>query len=409
MPFQYISGITVNEKPYVSDTSIIELRHLSLPYDLNNVNIELTAVEFSDPQHNTLLYKVKYESNHWAARLLRALTGRKESSDTTWTHAKQPVASLTFKNMSPGTYTIAFLAVNSDGERAQKISTFTIEIAQPWWQSPWFMLLLVALAAGGVVAIYRYRIALIKKEAALKYAQLQKEEEEKREIQKIINELTLRVQRAQMDTHFISNALETASGFILKAEQLKASKLISKIGALMRNVFRSSGNSVIPLRKELEIVEQYIEVETTGWDSQPDYQPEIDEQINEGQLMIPGLLLQTIVENALRHGLKTKEGEKNLSLHITREASLPAVRFTITDNGVGRPKDKRHSADDSELHATGITYDRLKLYDLQYPGEFTSRMDITDLEDAQGTPLGTRVDILLGMPEWAKNTSSESV
>ena len=136
--------------------------------------------------------------------------------------------------------------------------------------------------------------------------------------------------QAQIKPHFIYNVLNS----ILSLSYLdldKSRAMITDFATFLRNSFAfENANSLVPLEKELSLIEAYVNIHRTRYPEQLEFNICMDEPI---QCLIPPLLLQPLVENALLHGLKVRKERSKLQLVIRQEEHM--VIFQLIDNGIG--------------------------------------------------------------------------
>jgi LytS/YehU family sensor histidine kinase len=183
------------------------------------------------------------------------------------------------------------------------------------------------LVALGVVGIFFFLIKFIT-------SQIRKREIEKTAINKRFAELEFQALQAQMNPHFVFNAMSTLQYYILKNESENASEYLAKFARLMRLFLDSSRNKFIELRKEIDLLRSYIELEQARLEHSFQYQIDIDPEV-EVDTKIPSVMIQPFVENAILHGLRhKKEGGGLLKLQFSARDHI--VECRIEDNGVGR-------------------------------------------------------------------------
>ena len=163
-----------------------------------------------------------------------------------------------------------------------------------------------------------------------KINQLIKEAAEKENI-----ELQLQSLRAQLNPHFMFNSLNAIQELIVTEKNELSQSYLERFAQLLRLLLENANHPFISLRKELHFLELYLSLEKLRI---PDleYKIEIDNGIDTETTMIPNMMLQPYIENALWHGLQHKQGQKKLELEIIKTSS--AVKYLIKDNGVGRKK-----------------------------------------------------------------------
>jgi len=212
-----------------------------------------------------------------------------------------------------------------------------------------------------------------------------------------IAENRLAVLRLQMNPHFVFNSLNSIGNFILKNEPLKASGYLTKFSKLIRLIFDSAQSEWVPLDQEIKSLELYIELEQLRFNNKFDVIINVSEEINRGSVMVPPLLLQPFVENAIWHGLMPKEGERGeLFLHYWLHQDK--LCMSIEDNGIGRTASvKSRTGRITTLQKQGIklTDERIQIINEIYHTKIQAV--IKDLIDEKGDAAGTRVIVSLDM------------
>ncbi|MFT4698596.1 MAG: two-component system LytT family sensor kinase [Flavobacteriaceae bacterium] len=153
------------------------------------------------------------------------------------------------------------------------------------------------------------------------------------------NLLALKSLRTQMNPHFIFNALNSVNSFIATNDERAANKYLSEFSQLMRSVLENSEEDFIPLTKEIELLEIYVKLEHFRFKDKFDYTITVDEKLKLSEFVIPPMLLQPYVENAVWHGLRYKEEKGNLTINF-EHLDTESIRISISDDGIGRKKSK---------------------------------------------------------------------
>ncbi|TYA74581.1 tetratricopeptide repeat-containing sensor histidine kinase [Seonamhaeicola marinus] len=153
------------------------------------------------------------------------------------------------------------------------------------------------------------------------------------------NLLALKSLRSQMNPHFIFNALNSVNSFIALSDERTANKYLSDFSLLMRAVLENSEEDFIPLEKEIELLQLYTKLEHFRFKDKFDYKISVDENINVKDFVIPPMLLQPYIENAVWHGLRYKKSKGKLEIDITQN-QLDEICITIIDDGIGRKQSK---------------------------------------------------------------------
>ncbi len=197
--------------------------------------------------------------------------------------------------------------------------------------------------------------------------------------------------RSQMNPHFLFNSLNSIKLYIINNEQKNAVHYLNKFAKLVRKILESSSVREIPLADELETVELYMTIENIRFSNEINFEITVDENIDTHTARIPSLILQPFLENALWHGLSSKEGEKNINVHISNDKK-GYTHIAITDNGIGRAASEKLKANKVlKRKSVGIeiTKERLANFAKDYQNSFY--LEIVDLYDQIGKASGTRV------------------
>jgi two-component system, LytTR family, sensor kinase len=184
---------------------------------------------------------------------------------------------------------------------------------------------------------------------------------------------------AQINPHFLFNTLNTVSSLI-RYDPDTARGVVIKLSNILRRLLRKH-ETFVPLQEELDFIDDYLDIEVArfGRDNLV-----IHKQIDENTLdaFVPSMLLQPIVENALKHGLAAKLGVGELT--IRTESQDGRLVITIEDNGVGISKERMAQVFEDGIGISNV-HERLRVL---YGADF--RMDISSRE-GEGTR--TRIDI----------------
>ncbi|MEP0133170.1 MAG: tetratricopeptide repeat protein [Eudoraea sp.] len=197
--------------------------------------------------------------------------------------------------------------------------------------------------------------------------------------------------RSQMNPHFLFNSLNSIKLYIINNEKKNAVHYLNKFSKLVRKILEASSLKEIPLAEELETVELYMTIENIRFSNEIQFKIIIDEGNDPHIVKIPSLILQPFLENALWHGLSSKDGDKSILLYISKGKN-GYIDISITDNGVGREvaeKLKESKVLKRKSVGIDITKERLANFSKDYKNTF--EMEIVDLYDKQEAACGTKV------------------
>jgi LytS/YehU family sensor histidine kinase len=265
--------------------------------------------------------------------------------------------------------------------------------AKPFWLRWWFVALVVllALVAISTIIIYKRR-KLFRKLALL---------EEKIQLEKNLSKSVLTSIKAQMNPHFFYNALNTIQAYIFTNDADNAGKYLSKFSKLTRRILEMSEAEFVNLSEEINTLKLYLELEEARFDDDFFFKIEVDENVDLDMMRIPPMLIQPYIENAIKHGLLHKSGEKHL--RVSFEIREEILMISIDDNGIGRATSNQRNAIKNAKHksfATEANAKRLEV--LNQTGETPVTCEIIDKVDANNSALGTCV-ILRIPPHTDKN------
>ncbi|MGF3226015.1 cache domain-containing sensor histidine kinase [Facklamia sp. P12932] len=147
----------------------------------------------------------------------------------------------------------------------------------------------------------------------------------------------LKALQSQINPHFIYNTLDTILWLVELGEKDQAVEVIQSLGSLLRTTL-SVDEDVIELKREVEQVKNYMNIQKIRYDDKFDY--DISLGANTGEILVPKLIIQPIVENAIYHGIKTKKGQSHIQ--ITSRIGANALMIQVEDDGIGF-KGKEHS------------------------------------------------------------------
>ncbi len=200
------------------------------------------------------------------------------------------------------------------------------------------------------------------------------------------NLLALKSLRSQMNPHFIFNALNSVNTFIATSDERTANRYLTDFSLLMRAVLENSEEDFIPLEKEIELLELYVQLEHFRFQDKFEYTINVDPEIDVSNYTIPPMLLQPYVENAVWHGLRYKTEKGMLLIHFKKESN-DSLEITIRDNGIGREKSRELKTQNQKLQKSrgmGNIKKRIAILNKMYKDKvdvFISDLD----EDSQGT------------------------
>ncbi|MHC1777713.1 MAG: sensor histidine kinase [Lentimicrobium sp.] len=196
--------------------------------------------------------------------------------------------------------------------------------------------------------------------------------------------------RAQMNPHFIFNSLYSIQNFIVTEKPDKASIYLSKFARLVRNILDNSTEEFVSLEKEISTIENYIELQQVRYAGKFEYRIDVDDQIDAETTMIPPMLAQPFIENAIEHGIRHRETPGHIDIRFSLKDHT--MVFEVEDDGVGRQKalelETRYEPGHRSM-ATSLTRERLANLNRKLSRKIF--LEILDLKNSLGEAAGTRV------------------
>lgn len=183
-------------------------------------------------------------------------------------------------------------------------------------------------------------------------------------------EANLRLEQTKLNPHFIFNTLASLQNLALQAEPHKTATFIAKYAKSIRQVLESSYHDMVSLEEEKEFIETYLDLQKLRYDGKFEYNIFIDSHIAQDELLIPPMLLQPFLENAIEHGFKNIGYKGILQISFFKKESLEIV---IEDNGYASDNSAKNNY---PSRSTQITNDRLLLLNQKYSikGEFKTEL-----------------------------------
>jgi ligand-binding sensor domain-containing protein len=298
-----------------------------------------------------------------------------------WSYAdeKNPVA--TYTNIPPGKYRLLINAAISTGNWMPQDRYIDIIIQPAFWQQIWFYVLVVLVIAASISLVVYSRIKKIIRT-----------ERDRQLIRQKVTELELNALQAQMNPHFIFNAIHSIQHFIIKNDELNANEYLTKFANLMRLFLESSKRKYITLAEEIEILKLYTDLEKLRFEDRFALEFNIDPMLDVYKIEIPSMLLQPFVENAIIHGLIYLKHKGLLTIELKETGE--GICCIIDDNGIGRTASRSLKRSSHPSRGMELTLDRINSYN-ELNNAPLCRISITDKVNASGEALGTRVEIYI--------------
>jgi len=210
--------------------------------------------------------------------------------------------------------------------------------------------------------------------------------------EKEIEKLKQMLLKSQMNPHFVFNSLIAIQSFIHKKKPIEASKYLSSFAKLIRYILNSSTEDYVPIEKEIQAINHYLELQKLRFDNKFDYSVYIDPEINIEMISIPPMLVQPFIENAIEHGIQHKKTKGNIDIRFVLKDNT--IFFKVEDDGIGRAKAGKLNKNKDEIHkpfGTSITIKRIENLNKSLSQKI--KLNVIDLKDNKGNITGTKVTL----------------
>lgn len=287
----YLTRMSVNQK----DT--ILAKQYNLAYDQQSIQMQFSGVDLTG-HFKYLQYNLNSNAN--------------------WTSLNDNTLNI---QLNSGVHFLKVRAVDVSGNFSNYI-LITFTVATPFWKSVWFWLMIAIILQ--IIIIYvinkqqkkKKEFKLAKKFAAVQTAELEQQ-----------------AFTALMNPHFIFNALNSIQHYINVQDRKNANRYLSDFASLIRKNFEAAQHSFIPLEEELENIKLYLNLEQMRFNDQFEFSINIDTQLEIEDWMIPTMILQPLLENALLHGIMPSSIKGNIDISIEHKDGELCI--FIIDNGIG--------------------------------------------------------------------------
>lgn len=329
-----------------------------LALDYNNNNIKITFSSTALKSKGNFYYKYK-------------LIGL----DTNYTVIPASTNHILFSRIPSGDFELEIIAINEHGIESNSIK-LPISVSIPFWQQWWFYIFIAIIFSGIVAIFFTTRIRYIKNKAEQKN-------------QMISSQLT--ALKSQMNPHFLFNTLNSIQDLILKQDIKNTNYYLSKYGMLMRKILEISEKNEIPLSEEMELLDTYLQLEKLRFGDDFHFNITKSNEITSDNYFVPPMVIQPFIENAIKHGLMHKRGNKTLTINFILDSN--DLICIIDDNGIGRKKSTEINKKQQRTHqsfATNATEKRISLLNSFSKKQY--KFEIIDKE-LKGESSGTQIII----------------
>lgn len=354
---------------YTSDNLDAFFRKLQYPWDRENDQkpTNLTVSSLKLPTTNTNLILLLNATIYHKEQVQYEIV-RDGQVVRPWASNEYDNSFIWIKNYPPGTYQLNIRYT----VQPQHVTTYSFEIVPAWYQTQRFKLM-VGLVVVACLGALLFLVLFIR----------QKQKSRRELANKTKLQLELKAIYAQLNPHFVFNALSSIQGLMNKQDIQGANNYLSNFAKLMRESLTNSNKEDVPLHEEIQVLETYLSLERLRFGFQ--YQIVVDDSINRYDTNIPALLVQPLVENAVKHGISGLQEAGLIDIRFDKTDGAMVVH--IADNGRGFP-----AQESTNGFGLKLTRDRIKLLNELNPAQ------PIQLEINPRQPTGTSV--ILRFTHW---------
>ncbi len=345
----------------VSNSSANDIPHISLKRWQNNLQIRYAGISTTNPEKVIYSTKLEGRDNRWSSF----------SADR----------SVTFDELRPGHYTLLINAQNADGVVTTEPLKIRFNIVPAFYETVWFKIL--ASLVSVLLIIYVTRKIMIK-------SQTKKEERER--LKSELSRMQLGSLLKELDPHFLFNVMTSVGSMVMKNNKEIAYNYLAKLARLLRGILQGPGMNQT-LMDELNLVRDYCELQKLRYGDRFNFIIDVSDDADLS-IKFPRMVIQTLIENSIKHGFSaTEEGG---DIHLSIEHEMDRLKIAVRDNGIGINQAAGMKTNGTQLGLRTIR----QLLQLMNRGNISeASFNIRDLE---GTEYGRGTEALIIIPERYK-------
>jgi hypothetical protein len=290
---------------------------------------------------------------------------------------------ITLTSLAAGEYRVRLKAVNERGIASLNPIELNFKIPSPWYWSWWFLLIIGLLLVGTLSWFFKRRLRREQKTNTLL--------NEKIQLEKALHQSTLTSIKAQMNPHFIFNALNTIQSYIYTNDKHSASSYLVDFSELTRLILAMSNQESVSLHDEIKMNSLYLKLEKMRFEDDFDYSI-VYSDLETDTIRVPPMLIQPYIENAIKHGLLHKKNEKKLTVSFSILDEV--LHVDIIDNGIGIEASSKINSQRQKNHQSFALQANKKRLEILNSGlEMQIGEEIISLFDSHGYAAGTHVKL----------------
>lgn len=251
-------------------------------------------------------------------------------------------------SLQPGKYSFEISARTNNSNWGPS-SIINFELKAHFWQTNWFLILIFALAG---FLFYRIAVVVTKRQ--------KNKEQEKLLLKNKVLMLEQKALQAMMNPHFVFNVMNSIQHYINTKDTSSANKILTGFAKLIRKNLEICTKSFITLEEEIEYLKLYLTLEKKRFGDKLRYEIQVSPEIDKEETLVPSMLLQPYIENAIWHGIMPLEngGDVKISIEHENDGNLLIL---IADNGIGITNSLKHKKGGHLSKGMSLTQERINL------------------------------------------------
>ncbi|MDA9161174.1 histidine kinase [Crocinitomicaceae bacterium] len=325
-------------------------QHVTYDYGTANIHISFRTVNYSNWMNKVYEYRL--------------------SRTDDWIRVYSPEISI---SRPKGDYEIEIRYMLGEGYWSEPKSLISLGEKVPFWAEPIFWIVLSVFLLILVVLWTRRQFKIREKRLVL--------------ANEVVS-LQQRIKHVRLNPHFIFNVLNSIYGFVLFDEKKKAEKYLLKFSSVMRSFLTTSKEGILSLKEEMSMLREYIELESIRFEGKVSTDIEGETELN---VLIPSMIIQPVVENALKYSTIGENNKKHIKVSIVKEQHILLVK--VINSGIMSEENLERFTSNNDIHAIGINHKRLEYYCKIVKNEYLGMKAIND-ELSNQTEIWIRLPIL---------------
>ncbi len=360
----------INKKAIISSVTVGGTEH----FDLSE------KISASFP-HNTISFQLSFMD--YASQGKISYKYKTEGLNDAWQISNS--SKIILNSVPPGSYTFKVYGLGYNGKQSSNYTAFDFEIKPLFWQTWWFLALVIGLLAVLLLIIVT-RIVQRSRNKKMKSVLYEKK----------IAELELQAIKAQINPHFIYNCLNSIQYLVYQKDYAKTENYLGVFSRMIRKTLYYSEKTFMPIQEEIDYLALYLDMEKLRFKTIFNYFIHVSGKINRSW-KIPTLLVQPFVENAIKHGMSRLEGREGL-IEIIFHYEEPTLSITIRDNGPGIGE---KSLLQQVLNSFGLRLSQKRIEAFRQFFNTNIRLEVYDL--SKKGKQGTEINLYLDLSHELKN------